>query len=129
MNTIPENEIYEIIGEEGFRRLCAAFYSQIPNDDILGPMYPETDLKGAEERLRGFLIYRFGGPQTYLEQRGHPRLRMRHATFPIDNNARDRWMQLMGRALDEAGLAPAAEAVLRNFFEQMSTFLINRHKS
>ncbi len=68
-------------------------------------MYPRHDLKGAEERLRDFLIFRFGGPQRYLELRGHPRLRMRHAPFPIDQTARDRWIELMNNALAEASLA------------------------
>jgi hemoglobin len=70
--------LYSIIGEEGFTRLVAAFYRRVPQDDILGKMYPEEDPAGAEQRLRGFLIYRFGGPQHYIEERGHPRLRARH---------------------------------------------------
>src|SRR6185437_113508 len=78
IKAVEEHEVYAAIGDEGFERLIAAFYKQIPQDDILGPMYRGRDLAGAEERLRGFLIYRFGGPQTYIEKRGHPRLRMRH---------------------------------------------------
>ena len=78
----PEN-IYGIIGENGIARLIAAFYRQVPADDILRPMYPEEDLAGAEMRLREFLVFRFGGPQRYIAQRGHPRLRMRHASFPL----------------------------------------------
>jgi hemoglobin len=92
--------LYEIIGEDGFRRLVSAFYRRVPSDDILGPMYPESDFEGAEERLRDFLVGRFGGPQRYIEQRGHPRLRLRHAPFAVDVRARDRWLQLMGAALD-----------------------------
>src|SRR5580692_13082963 len=72
---MPELEIYSMIGAEGFGRLVAAFYRQVPLDDLLGPIYPASDLPGAEQRLRDFLIGRFGGPQTYIEQRGHPRLR------------------------------------------------------
>ncbi len=94
-----ENEIYPAIGSEGFERLCAAFYRQVPDDEILGPMYPADDWDGAEQRLRDFLIYRFGGPQTYIAERGHPRLRGRHAPFAIDRDARDRWMLLMNHAL------------------------------
>src|SRR5436853_576961 len=82
------------VGEDGFTRLVAAFYRHVPNDDILGPMYAAHDLEGAEQRLRDFLIYRFGGPQRYIEQRGHPRLRARHIPFRVDQAARDRWMQL-----------------------------------
>src|ERR1700756_1346748 len=81
---MPEFEIYSMIGAEGFARLVAAFYRQVPQDDLLGPMYPASDLPGAEQRLRDFLIGRFGGPQTYIERRGHPPLRARHSSFPIN---------------------------------------------
>jgi hemoglobin len=119
-------DVFSIVGEDGFERLTAAFYRQVPQDDVLGPMYPAEDLAGAEERLREFLIYRFGGPPRYIEKRGHPRLRMRHFPFTIDRTARDRWMQLMNTALTEAGLPAEAEAPLRDFLEQMSLFMINR---
>ena len=89
---MEEADIYSIIGEEGFTRLVAAFYRQVPGDDILGAMYPEEDRAGAEQRLRDFLIYRFGGPQRYIEERGHPRLRARHLPFRINQAARDRWI-------------------------------------
>lgn len=124
-----ENEIssvFNLIGESGFERLCAAFYRQIPTDDILGPLYPPHDLAGAEQRLRNFLVFRFGGPQRYIEERGHPRLRMRHAPFVIDQAARDRWVQLMDRALDEVQLPTAATGVIRPFLHDVATFLINR---
>jgi hemoglobin len=123
---MDDQEIYNLIGEDGFRRLVAAFYRQVPHDEILGAMYPRDDLAGAEQRLRDFLIFRFGGPQHYIEQRGHPRLRMRHAPFAIGRAARDRWMQLMNSALAEAMLPPEAESVLREFFEGTATFMINR---
>ncbi len=121
-----EDRIYSIIGEEGFERLIAAFYSQVPKDDILGPMYPAEDLADAEQRLRDFLIGRFGGPMRYVEQRGHPRLRMRHAPFAIDQRARDRWMKLMEGALKEANFPPEVTEYLRAFFEYTATFMINR---
>jgi hemoglobin len=123
---VEEIEIYSAIGEEGFARLTAAFYSSVPNDEILGPMYRDADLQDAEDRLRDFLIFRFGGPARYIETRGHPRLRMRHARFPIDQAARDRWLELMSRALDNAKLPPEAEAVLRSFFDATATFLVNQ---
>ena len=123
---MEEPDIYALVGEEGFERLVAAFYRQVPGDDILRPMYPAGDLAGAEQRLRDFLIGRFGGPSRYIEQRGHPRLRMRHAPFAVTDAARDRWLMLMNNALDQAGLPPAAEAVLRQFFEVVSTQMINR---
>ena len=92
---LTAEQVYGRIGEEGFARLVGAFYAQVPADDILGPMYPAHDLAAAEVRLRDFLVGRFGGPPRYIEQRGHPRLRMRHMPFAIDQAARDRWMQLM----------------------------------
>lgn len=119
-------KVYSVIGAEGFNRLVAAFYRQVPQDQFLGPMYPARDLEGAAQRLRDFLIYRFGGPHNYIEQRGHPRLRARHFPFPINQAARDRWMQLMSNALTEAALPFEAEQVLRNFLDGMSTFMINR---
>ena len=123
---IAEGEIYGQIGEEGFERLVRAFYAQVPGDDILGPMYPADDMAGAEERLKDFLVGRFGGPQRYIEQRGHPRLRMRHMPFTLDQRARDRWVQLMERALAEAALPAESEQVLCAFFHHMATFLINK---
>jgi hemoglobin len=123
---VDSDDIYGEIGEEGFRRLAAAFYRQVPADDILGPMYPADDLPGAEERLCDFLVGRFGGPSRYIERRGHPRLRMRHVPFAIDGPARHRWMQLMTRALAEAQLPSSAVAQLHEFFESVSTMLINR---
>ena len=121
-----ENELYHVIGEEGFRRLVAAFYRQVPGDDVLGPMYPRSDLEGAERRLCEFLIFRFGGPPRYIEDRGHPRLRMRHAPFAINPAARDRWMLLMTRAIEEVSLPPDASALLLDFFNSTATFLLNR---
>ena len=110
---VDDQDLYSLVGEKGFERLVAAFYRQVPSDPILGPMYPADDLDGAEQRLRDFLVGRFGGPPRYIEQRGHPRLRMRHMPFPIDLAARDRWLLLMGRALDEVQLPAHVDAMLR----------------
>ena len=123
---MTEEDVYAQIGEEGFARLVRAFYAQVPADDVLGPMYPRDDLAGAEARLRDFLVGRFGGPPRYIEQRGHPRLRMRHMPFVVDETARDRWVLLMGRALDQAALPPDVTSLLREFFGAMATFLRNR---
>ncbi|MDP9171035.1 MAG: globin [Acidobacteriota bacterium] len=123
---MDDQDIYALIGQDGFERLVAAFYRRVPGDAVLGPMYPAEDLTGAEERLRGFLIFRFGGPQHYIEQRGHPRLRIRHAPFAIDQAARDHWMELMSQALDETRLPAEADEVLREFFQSVATFMINR---
>ena len=123
---MDETEVFSAVGEEGFARLVAAFYRQVPTDDVLGPMYPKQDLAGAEQRLRDYLIYRFGGPPRYIEERGHPRLRARHFPFPITQASRDRWMHCMRVALQEAALPPEAEKFVREFLEGMSTFMINR---
>jgi hemoglobin len=123
---MTEEHVFELIGEEGFARLIHQFYAQVPSDPILGPMYPKEDLAGAEERLRDFLIGRFGGPQRYVEQRGHPRLRMRHVPFAIDTAARNQWVTLMDRALDESALPGDVTALLREFFHGVATFMINR---
>ena len=118
--------MFDAVGEQGIARVVAAFYRRVPQDDVLGPMYPAEDLKGAEERLRDFLIYRFGGPQRYIEQRGHPRLRARHGPFAIDQRARDRWMSLMTDALAEAQVPAEAAGVMRTFLDGIATFLMNR---
>jgi hemoglobin len=123
---MDEGAVYDAIGEEGFARLVRGFYRQVPNDAVLGPMYPMDDLAGAEQRLRDFLIGRFGGPQRYVEQRGHPRLRMRHMPFAIDGEARNRWVALMDRSLDEAALPQDVTDLLRAFFHSTATFLRNR---
>ena len=118
--------MYAAVGEDGFRRLVAAFYRRVPQDEVLGPMYQGRDLAAAEERLRGFLIYRFGGPQTYIEERGHPRLRMRHAPFAVNQAAREHWLALMTAALQEVELPGDAAGVLVGFFESTAEFLLNR---
>jgi hemoglobin len=123
---IDDQDIYKVIGEEGFTRLIAAFYRQVPGDEILAAMYPPQDLGGAEQRLRDFLIGRFGGPQRYIEQRGHPRLRMRHMPFAVNTAARERWLQLMANALDEVKLPAEVDAYLREFFDGVSAMLVNR---
>jgi hemoglobin len=126
MSSISEEEVYAAVGEDGFARLVRAFYAQVPADPILGAMYPAHDLAAAEARLRDFLIGRFGGPPRYIEQRGHPRLRMRHMPFVIDAAARDRWVALMNNALDEAALPDEVTSLLREFFGSTATFLRNQ---
>jgi hemoglobin len=123
---MEEGNVYAVIGDAGFERLAAAFYRQVPGDDILGPLYPAHDLPGAEQRLRDFLVYRFGGPPTYIGQRGHPRLRIRHAPFAIGEAARGRWLQLMNRALAEAMLPEDVTQVLGAFFASTAAFLMNQ---
>lgn len=122
---LTENEIHQAIGSAGIERMVKEFYRQVPLDDILGPMYPADDLQGAEDRLRLFLIFRFGGPQDYLEHRGHPKLRLRHAPFAIDQRARDRWVMLMESALLTCQFPPDATQVIRTFLSSVASFLIN----
>lgn len=122
---ISDGEVFGLIGEQGFHRLVQAFYAQVPQDEVLGKMYPKDDFEGAEQRLRDFLVGRFGGPPRYIEQRGHPRLRIRHQPFKLDQRARDRWVQLMTRALDEVKLPANVDALLRVFFSDTATFLMN----
>lgn len=123
---LTEDLIHRAIGSDGIARLVRAFYRQIPGDDLLGPMYPPEDMTGAEERLCLFLIFRFGGPQDYLQRRGHPKLRARHAPFAIHQQARDRWMKLMDNALQECNFPPNVTAAIRPFLANVATFLINR---
>jgi hemoglobin len=125
-NPPDPSRLFAALGEDGITRLVAAFYAQVPHDDVLGPMYPKADLAGAERRLRDFLLYRCGGPPRYIEERGHPRLRMRHAPFAIDQRARDRWMQLMTQAMDQERLAGADRELLLAFLDGVATFLMNR---
>lgn len=117
--------VYELIGHQGFSELVAAFYRRVREDDLIGPMYPGQDWQGAEQRLRDFLIFRFGGPDDYIQQRGHPRLRMRHAPFKIGLAERDRWLSLMDAALQETALPTAAANTLREFFAPTADFMRN----
>ena len=119
-------EVYEQIGETGLRELVAAFYRRVKEDDLLGPMYPDSDWQGAEERLADFLVYRFGGSQKYIEERGHPRLRMRHMPFRIGEAERDRWLQLMGKAMVEQTITEPAAGLLEDFFVQTADFMRNQ---
>ena len=122
---MDENAVFGAIGQDGFIRLVRHFYDQVPSDPVLGPMYP-PDLAAAEERLRNFLIFRFGGPPRYVEERGHPRLRMRHAPFPVDDLARRHWLTLMHNALARAELPVEARDILWAYFEATAEAMMNR---
>tara|TARA_B100000029_G_scaffold131926_1_gene125797 strand:+ start:539 stop:910 length:372 start_codon:yes stop_codon:yes gene_type:complete len=119
------NEVHQQIGEEGLNNLVSAFYKRVKEDDLLSPMYPNDDWEGAQERLADFLIYRCGGSQKYIEERGHPRLRMRHMPFHIGTAERDRWLKLMSEAMDETGVKPPASELLSEFFVQTADFMRN----
>ncbi|PJF36811.1 MAG: globin [Candidatus Thermofonsia Clade 1 bacterium] len=118
--------VYEQVGEAALARLIAAFYRRVKDDPILRPLYPEQDLAGAERRLRLFVIQYFGGPTDYSAERGHPRLRMRHAPYAIGQAERDAWLAAMLAALDEAQISEPAYSQMRQYFEQAATFMINR---
>jgi len=112
-------------GSETFDRLVRAFYEGIKTDPVLMPMYPQEDLEGATWRLSAFLQQYFGGPQTYSEQRGHPRLRMRHAPFKVNPEARQRWLTHMRAAVDSLSLAPLDEAELWDYLDRAAHSMVN----
>ncbi len=124
-----ESTVLAVIGKDGIAAMVAAFYRLVKTDDILGPMYPEDDWEGSEERLREFLWFRIAQDPTYILKRGHPRLRMRHMPFRIDIAARDRWLVLMTRAMDETGVHGEARIWLEHFFFQIADFMRNQEES
>ena len=115
----------DIGGFETFRRIVAKFYQGVAEDEVLRPLYPEEDLGPAEERLLLFLTQYWGGPHTYSEQRGHPRLRMRHAPFAIGPIERDAWLRCMRIAVDEAGLSDDHRRQLWGYLEMAANSLMN----
>lgn len=131
MQDLLDTRVYGLIGEDGFVRLVDAFYRRVEQDDLLGPMYRASlensgeTMADAAGRLREFLIQRFGGPARYSAARGHPRLRMRHAGFQIDQVAAQRWVALMESSLLEAGIEGEAATLMRSFFADAAAFLVN----
>lgn len=121
----PINFYDQVGGMDTFRRLVDAFYRGVAADEVLKPMYPEEDLGPAAERLTLFLAQYWGGPTTYGETRGHPRLRMRHMPFHVDPDARDRWLAHMRAAVDEIALPPAFEAPLWDYLERAAHAMVN----
>lgn len=120
------DNIYARLGEEHLTRLVAAFYQRVRQDDVIGPMYPPDDWEHAEQRLRDFLIYRFGGPDKYIQERGHPRLRGRHMPFSIGVKERDRWLELMDASMKETEIPEEIAQLLSDFFAQIADFMRNR---
>ena len=112
-------------GDEPFWRIARAFYARVDRDPRIRAMFPD-DLEEPIRNQAEFLIQYFGGPQTYSERKGHPRLRMRHAAFPIDLDARNAWMEHMLGALADAAIPEPERALMREYFEKASLFLINR---
>ena len=122
-----EQTFYDAVGgHETFVRLVDRFYEGVAEDPVLRPMYPQEDLAGARERLRMFLEQYWGGPTTYSDLRGHPRLRMRHAPFVVDGHARDRWLTHMRTAVDELDLAPLHRSLLWDYLERAAHSMVNR---
>ena len=121
----PENFYEAVGGEETFRRIVSRFYEQVAVDEILRPLYPEEDLGPAAERLTLFLIQYWGGPHTYSDQRGHPRLRMRHAPFRISPIERDAWLKNMRIAVDEQQLPEQYQAQLWSYLEMAAQSMLN----
>lgn len=121
----PVSFYEEVGGHQTFVRLVDAFYDGVAGDAVLKPMYPEEDLGPAKERLTLFLEQYWGGPTTYSETRGHPRLRMRHNPFHVNPDARDRWLGHMRHAVDMLGLSPLHEATLWDYLERAAFAMVN----
>ncbi len=115
----------QVGGHETFRRIVEEFYLGVAQDPVLSAMYPEEDLGPAEQRLLMFLEQYWGGPRAYSDQRGHPRLRMRHAAYRVNPDARDRWLRHMRKAVDSVDLAPADRVVLWDYLERAAHSLLN----
>jgi hemoglobin len=124
---VPEEaSFYDAVGGEPvFRRLVDRFYEGVADDPVLRPMYPEGDLGPASERMRLFLMQYWGGPNTYSATRGHPRLRMRHAPFVVDEKARDAWLTHMRAAVDSLGLPEPHHTALWDYLEHAAYFMVN----
>ena len=120
----PET-VYALVGGEFFVELVERFYEGVAGDAVLRPLYPSQDLADAKARLCGFLVQYWGGPTTYSEERGHPRLRMRHAPFPVDEAARDRWLAHMRDALDARDLSPELDDKLWRYLESAAHAMVN----
>lgn len=115
----------QVGGAETFRKLVAAFYQGVRSDEPLRALYPEEDLEPAERRLRMFLEQYWGGPTTYSQERGHPRLRMRHVPFAVTPDMRDRWLVHMMSAVDSLELDPTHDLILRDYLSRAAYSLVN----
>ena len=124
-NLLSSNFYDEVGGRPVFQKLVHEFYRGVAGDPVLKPMYPEEDLGPAEERLLLFLEQYWGGPGTYSEQRGHPRLRMRHMPFKVNPDARDRWLLHMRAAVDSLELSPLHDATLWAYLERAAHAMVN----
>lgn len=126
MTTSREQSFYDAVGgHETFVRLVGSFYRRVSDDPTLRALYPEEDLAAAEVRLRMFLEQYWGGPTTYSDTRGHPRLGQRHAPFAVTPQARDRWLSHMHGALEESGMAPEHVQQFWQYAVRAAHFLVN----
>ena len=124
--TPAPTSFYDAVGGvPTFRRLVAHFYAGVAEDPVLRPLYPDADLSTAETRLRMFLEQYWGGPRTYSDQRGHPRLRMRHVPFVIGTRERDAWLRHMRAAVDSLELPAAADRTLWTYLENAAHSMVN----
>lgn len=119
--------VYEMVGgDETFRALVDTFYAKVEADEVLCAIFPD-DLEPGKQWQYLFLVQYWGGPKHYAEERGHPRLRMRHMPFPINQDMRDRWVKHMLAAIDAVGIQEPARGMMRDYFERAGTFMINHH--
>lgn len=125
MSTSEESFYDQVGGHATFDRLVRRFYEGVQQDPVLWPMYPEDDLEGAIWRLRSFLEQYWGGPKTYSEQRGHPRLRMRHQPFKVNPDAKERWLGHMKQAVDELDLPPLDREMLWDYLQRAALGMVN----
>ena len=121
----PLQNLYDRIGDAGFSKLARVFYEGVAKDELLKPMYPEEDLAPAERRLKMFLEQYWGGPDAYQQERGHPRLRMRHAPYKIGPKARGAWLSHMRKAVDSLELSPMDDAELWDYLERAAHAMLN----
>jgi hemoglobin len=115
----------QVGGRPTFEKLVRRFYEGVAEDEVLRPMYPEDDMEGAVQRLTGFLEQYWGGPTAYSDERGHPRLRMRHMPFKVNPDARDRWLRHMREAADDLHLSPADDEMLWSYLERAAHAMVN----
>ncbi|MGO1973413.1 MAG: globin [Propionibacteriaceae bacterium] len=126
MSTDQQQTFYDAIGGHAtFTALIDRFYEGVADDDLLRPMYPEEDLGPAADRFRMFLEQYWGGPTTYSDQRGHPRLRMRHAPFPVTAEAAIAWLGHMRDAMDSIELTPEQDAEMWNYMQRAAASMVN----
>lgn len=126
MSNPPVGNVYDLVGgEEFFTRLVDHFYAGVSEDALLAPLYPSEDLAGANERLRLFLMQYWGGPTTYSDTRGHPRLRMRHASFPVGPDTQAAWLSHMTAAIEASAPPEPARQMMLDYFSSAVEHLRN----